>query len=122
MSDKAVSVTFDASTLQTTFDPSDEEIPWGENDSIIWTLETINNSGSKPDATFAATNGIYFKSDNNPPWPGGNPYPLSSTQWKVEDDNTGTNSAGTFRYGANIVYDGETYNVDPQVTNDPKGG
>lgn len=121
MSDKPVSVTFDAESKTTTFDPSNEEIPWGENDTITWTLETINN-GSTPAATFASTNGIYFKSSNDPAWPGRAPYQVSPTQWRVDDDNTGTSSAGTFHYGANIEYDGRTYEIDPEITNDPKGG
>ena len=89
--------------------PDPIHVPYGPTQSVTWNLEGEG-------ATFA-DNGIYFKSGSP-----GTLTRVSDTQYSLADDNTNTSGQDVdYSYGINVSYNGTTYNVDPEVDNDPEG-
>lgn len=108
-----VTVTFTPNNPQQTFvcNPDPAPVPYG--------LQTVTWNLSGPaGATFAATDGIYFK-DQSP----GTLTRVSNSQYQLSDNNT--NQSGStidYPYGINVSYNNQTYNFDPEVANESGGG
>ena len=87
--------------------PDPVHVSYGPSQTVTWNLQ---GNG----ATFAA-NGIYFKGTSP-----GTLTRVSDTQYTLADDNTNTSGQDVdYAYGINIVYSAQTYNLDPEVANDP---
>ncbi|MBI2215496.1 MAG: hypothetical protein HYU52_17745 [Acidobacteria bacterium] len=106
-----VTITFNSSsTPQIQCNPDPVHVPYGNSQSVTWNLQT-------PGATFAA-NGIYFKGTSP-----GTLTRVTDTQYSLADDNTNTSGQDVgYSYGINITYNGQPYNLDPEVDNDPEHG
>ena len=103
--------------------PDPEDVPWGDNDTIIWTLIATDQNGASIDARLAPyvaapnnnRSGIYFKSTSG--WNGSPPLQVADTnlQYSVPDNNNGTIATGSHPYGINVQYLGVNYNDDPSI-------
>jgi hypothetical protein len=126
MPHKHVNITVDCSSLPPIFtfsgnvDSGNSEIvdaDGGKKDKIIWKVEGRNNPLGR--VTFAATNPIVFAGGTEDPWAAGSqPTLTSKSDTKIEmlDDNTALHPTVLHHYyQINVVYNGITYNKDPEV-------
>jgi hypothetical protein len=92
--------------------PNVADIAHGVQQNIVWNLAT-------PGYTFGPK-GVYFKSSDDPPWPGAAPARVSDTVYSVLDDNE-NETPDPIRYPYSLeVTDGTTViEWDPQVKNEP---
>jgi hypothetical protein len=93
--------------------PPRARVPNGPGQNVTWLL------AGTPDAKFALTNPISFYA--SPPWPYGAPTRDSDTQVSVNYTNSDP-VLTVYGYNAAVTYLGTTYNIDPEVGNDPPGG
>ncbi|MHB8998867.1 MAG: hypothetical protein ACYC7A_04660 [Thermoanaerobaculia bacterium] len=86
--------------------PDPVHVSFGPSQIVTWNLQGAG-------ATFAE-NGIYFKGSSP-----GTLTRVSDTQYSLADDNTNTSGQEVvYTYGINILYNGQPYNIDPEVDND----
>lgn len=115
----ACSVTFDpTASPMFSFNLDPIPVPYGNNQTITWTLISPKAAG----AHFDATNGVAFKPNSG--WSGAAPSGAgnSPTVFTVIDNNTNPGTlAVDYPYSVNVVYNNQTYTYDPEVANDPKG-
>jgi hypothetical protein len=126
MPHKHVNITVDFSNLPPIFtfsgnvDAGNSEIvdvDPGKKDKIIWKVEGRNNPLGR--VTFPATNAIVFAGGSEDPWAAGSQPQLtvvSDTKIEMVDNNTAIHPDVLHHYyQVNVVYNGVTYQKDPEV-------
>jgi hypothetical protein len=108
----SVSVTFAPNSPQQIIcNPDPIHVPYGSNQQVTWNLNGPNG------AAFSSS-GISFKDQS-----AGTLLRVNDTQYQLTDDNTNTSGADVdYPYSVNIVYNNQTYTLDPEVANDSGGG
>ncbi len=128
----AVDFTFNTSTKEATFsvDPKVGDLAYGGQDWITWSLIPTDQNGNTITATFPYEKGIYFKKGTGPfsDWTGNPPWFAETVQppgtaYQVQVDNTGHGKGKLrFQYGMSVIYNGQTYNYDPEVDEEGEDG
>jgi hypothetical protein len=126
MPHKHVTITVDCANLPPTFtfsgnvDSGNSEIvdvDGGKNDKVIWKVDGKNNPLGA--VTFAPTNPIVFTGGTEDPWAAGSQptlTPKGNTKIEMQDNNTAMHPNVLHHYyQINVVYNGVTYNTDPEV-------
>jgi|HubBroStandDraft_3_1064219.scaffolds.fasta_scaffold03133_5 hypothetical protein len=128
----SVTVKFDPNNIGTTFNPVSTDIPFGPSGGlpipqgtnlINFQLQTLSG-GSGSQATFPSSP-LQFSGKSLPVGPFTYPVPVPAgvTQFQVQDDNTNSDQAPkTYGFTVLVDYDGQTFQGDPVIINEPPGG
>ena len=138
MPEKTVTVTMNCADSPPTFqlggdiDPTTQavEIPPNSSVKVKWTLSAINNPVNAPVFAQPAANGcpgIEFVGGVEDPWAAGKPphlhYKDDGTEVKMTDDNRNDHDTTDHHYyRINVVWNGQTYQKDPEVDEIGGGG
>jgi len=113
-----VTVKFTSSNNKVVFniDKLKVHVPPHKTETITWKLAPSSTSGAK----FDTANGIELK-PGGPPWTPTVPFRVSDDEWQgtLQNALVHGNAPQLFRYSVSIVFNGVTYEWDPDVQNDP---